>query len=204
MTKKNPSEWEQHYLEKNTPWDKGKAAPSLDAFLRDRQVLTGRILVPGCGLGHDVRALSAAGGDEAEVIGLDLSPTAMIQANEFTKVGREQFVTGDYFDLPEDLSDSFDWIWEHTCFCAIDPDMREKYVKASAKALKKGGKLLAVFYLNPYDEEHPPGEGPPHGCSLDELEKLFAHHFDIIEHWPPGEAYPGRENKELMMILQKR
>ena len=204
MAQNISTDWEQHYQEKNTPWDKGKAAPGLDAFLRDRQALSGRILVPGCGLGHDVRALSTAGGNGAEAIGLDLSPTAMAQVNEFPKVGREQFVTGDYFDLSEGMLDSFDWIWEHTCFCAIDPSMREAYVKASAKALKKGGKLLAVFYLDPYDEEHPPGEGPPHGCSLEELEKLFTPHFDIIEHWQPNEAYPGREKKELMMILQKR
>lgn len=202
--KNNLTDWEQHYQERNTPWDKGQAAPGLIGFIKERSALEGRILVPGCGLGHDVRTLSRAGGDAAEVIGLDLSPTAMAQANEFTKVGCEQFEVGDFFELPDGLNGTFDWIWEHTCFCAIDPDMREKYVIASADALKAGGRLLAVFYLDPYDEEHPPGEGPPHGCSLDELEKLFEPHFKITEHWQPNEAYPGREKKELMMILQKR
>ncbi|NOX98313.1 MAG: methyltransferase domain-containing protein [Verrucomicrobia bacterium] len=203
MTKKTSTDWEQHYQEENTPWDKGQAAPGLTAFLK-KQTPQGRILVPGCGLGHDVRELSAAGGDDAEVIGLDLAPTAMARANEIIKVGREQFVTGDFFDLPDDLRGSFDWIWEHTCFCAIDPDLRKKYVQASADALKIDGKLLAVFYLDPYDEEHTPGEGPPHGCSLEELAELFRHQFNFIEHWQPDHAYPGRENKELMMILQKR
>ncbi len=202
--KKNPTDWEQHYQNKDTPWDKGLAAPALTAFLKAKQILYGRILVPGCGLGHDVRELSAAGGKDTEVIGLDLSPTAMEQANAFTKVGREQFVAGDYFDLPEKLLGSFDWIWEHTCFCAIDQDMREEYVKASASALKTGGKLLAVFYLNPYDEEHPPGEGPPHGCTREELEERFGLYFKITEHWQPDKSYPGREGKELMMILQKK
>lgn len=204
MTKKNPTDWEQHYQNKDTPWDKGQAAPGLTVFLKEHQALIGRILVPGCGLGHDVRELSAAGGESAEVIGLDLSPTATAQANDFVKVGREQFLAGNYFALPEPLRGSCDWIWEHTCFCAIDQDQREDYVKASAEALKSGGQLLAVFYLNPYDEEHPEGEGPPHGCSLEELETLFGPYFDISEHWTPDAAYPGREGKELMMILKKR
>ncbi|MCF6311426.1 MAG: TPMT family class I SAM-dependent methyltransferase [Verrucomicrobiales bacterium] len=204
MMEKNPNEWEQHYLDQNIPWDKGRPAPALVAFLKDHPAPTGRILVPGCGMGHDVRALSAAGGEASEVIGFDLSPTAMKLADDFPKVGREHFLAGDYFKLPEELHHSFDWIWEHTCFCAIDQDQRASYVQASAKALKPGGKLLGVFYLNPYDDEHAPGEGPPHGCSLDELEKLFGDLFEITEHWQPSDAYPGREGKELMVILQKR
>lgn len=204
MTKKNPDEWEQHYQDHDTPWDKGQPAPGLVSFLQEKHSLTGRVLVPGCGLGHDVRALSAAGGEAAEVIGFDLSPTAMEQANEFAKVGREQFAAGDYFALPESLHNSFDWIWEHTCFCAIDPDRREDYVQACATALKPGGQILAVFYLDPYDENHPAGEGPPHGCSFEELEALFGPYFNILEHWQPSAAYPGREKKELMVILQKK
>jgi len=204
MTKKNPTDWEQHYLDKDMPWDKGQPAPGLTDFLQNKQVLRGRVLVPGCGLGHDVRALSTAGESTVKVVGLDLSPTATAQANDFPKVGQEQFVTGDFFDLTDDLRDSFNWIWEHTCFCAIDPSMREEYVNASASALKEGGKLLAVFYLDPYDEEHLAGEGPPHGCTLEELDKLFTPHFEINEHWQPSEAYQGRESKELMMILHKR
>ena len=204
MNIKNSADWEQHYLENDTPWDKGLPAPGLSAFLNEKQVLTGKILVPGCGLGHDVRALSAAGGDAAKVIGLDVSATAMSQASEITKIGREQFVRGDFFDLPAEMRGTFDWIWEHTFFCAIDQDLREEYVQASADALKPDGHLLAVFYLDPYDDEHHRGEGPPHGCSLEELELLFGPQFDIIEHWQPNEAYPGRENLELMVVLQKR
>ncbi len=204
MTEKNPTNWEQHYLDQETPWDKGRPAPGLAAFLKNHPAPTGRVLVPGCGLGHDVRALSAAGGDETEVIGFDLSPTAMKIAGDFAKVGREHFLTGDYFNLPDELHGSFDWIWEHTCFCAINQEDRKTYVEACATALKPGGHLLAVFYLNPYDEEHLPGEGPPHGCSLEELKELFGGSFEISEQWQPDDAYPGREGKELMMILKKR
>ena len=82
--------------------------------------------------------------------------------------------------------------------------MREEYVQASARALKENGHLLAVFYLDPYDEEHAPGDGPPFGCSLEELENLFAEQFTILEHWQAEQSYPGRESRELMMILKKR
>jgi len=37
----------------------------------------------------------------------------------------------------------FDWIFEHTLFCAIDPSERELYVKAVLRWLKPGA-LIAI------------------------------------------------------------
>ena len=54
------SVWEQRYLSNDIPWDKGYAAPPLAEIL-SRLKLTGSILVPGCGFGHDVRLLAEAG-----------------------------------------------------------------------------------------------------------------------------------------------
>lgn len=204
MDIKNANDWEQHYRDKDTPWDKGYPAPGLTAFLGEREAPKGHILVPGCGLGHDVRALSKAGGEDTQVVGLDISATAMELARGFSQAGGEKFEVGDFFNLPKNLRGTFDWIWEHTCFCAIGLERRADYVQACADALKPGGRLIAVFYLDPYDDEHQPGEGPPHGCTLGELEELFGPHFNITEHWQPSQAYPGREGKELMVILQKR
>lgn len=193
-------DWENCYRRGETPWDKGAAAPGLEDYLAGNTV-SGRVLVPGCGMGHDVRALAGGG---TEVIGLDLSPTAIEGAQKFEKAAGESFREGDFFALEGDLVGFFDWIWEHTCFCAIDPGRRAEYVEAAARALRAGGKILGMFYIDPYDEEHQPGDEPPHGCSLEELEELFGGSFVIQESWVPKRAYAGREGRERMMVLEKR
>lgn len=198
-------DWDQHYVDDHTPWDKGEPAPPLIEWLKKHPgVLTGRVLVPGCGLGHDVRAL-AGSHPEAEAVGLDLSPTAIQMAREFPQVNGERYRAGDLFDLPEGMLEAFDWVFEHTCFCAIDPDLRDDYVRAVWTALKPGGQLLGIFYFDPYDEEHQPGEGPPHGCSREELKERFEEsgRFRLVSIDIPETAYEGREQREGLVRMER-
>jgi len=65
--------------------------------------------------------------------------------------------------------------------------------------LRTGGKIFGIFYLDP-DVEN----GPPFAVSAAELLQLFQSHFDLVEEWVPRENFPGRENRELIRILQKR
>jgi SAM-dependent methyltransferase len=180
-------DWDGAYVDGSMPWDRGAPAPPLVAFLEGHE-MKGRVLVPGCGWGHDVRALAGAG---AEVTGLDISPKAVERAGEVEKAGGEKYMLGNLFDLEEGMRGAFDWVFEHTCFCAIDPSMRAAYVEAVWGALKPGGKLLGVFYLNPYDEEHARGEGPPHGSTVEEIEGLFGGRFKFVASGRPGVAYAG-------------
>lgn len=198
-------DWEDLYRESHTPWDRGAAAPPLIRWLEAHpDEINGRVMVPGCGIGHDVRAIAAAR-EGAEVVGLDISPTAVEKARGVEPVGEERYRQGDLFDLPEGMLDAFDWVIEHTCFCAIDRDRRGDYVRAAWTALRPGGQLLGVFYLNPYDDEHAPGGTPPHGCSEPELKELFeaTGRFRIREMHLPDRAYPGREGRELVVWMRK-
>jgi len=197
--------WEELYLQGRTPWDKGiPAPPLLEWIAANSGRIGGRVLVPGCGLGHDVRALATLPG-VTEVIGLDLSPTAVALAEEFPKVAKESFLVGDLFAPSPYHLGAYDWVWEHTCFCAIAPPMREEYVRAVHGALKSGAGLLGVFYLDPYDDEHQPGGGPPHGCSLAELSERFERsgRFQIEESFVPSRSYPGREGLERLVRMRR-
>ena len=199
------TDWEQHYREGYTPWDKGAPSPGLLDFLaRADPAVQGNVIVPGCGLGHDVRALATSKA-KPQVLGLDVSTSAVESACEFPVSAGESYVVGDWFDLKASWLGAFDWIWEHTCFCAIDPDLRAAYVESAHAALSPGGQLLGIFYLDPYDDEHPPGGGPPHGVEEDELMEHFIGdgRFTIEEQWRPESAYPGREGLELMMRLRR-
>ena len=200
-----PTDWESCYRAGETPWDKGAPAPPLLEWLEQPgHRLNGEVLVPGCGLGHDVRAIAATG-QPAHVVGLDISPTALARACRLPLAGNESYVEADLFDLPPDLRGRFDWVCEHTCFCAIDPARRADYVQAVAGALRPGGQLLAIFYLRPWSggEPSPPGGGPPFPTSPEELDRLFAGRFDLLEESVPTRAYRGREGRELRRLLRK-
>ncbi|MEA3212494.1 MAG: hypothetical protein QOE70_5551 [Chthoniobacter sp.] len=190
-----PTDWEAQYQKGDTPWDKGAPSPALVDFLVQEPV-RGRVLVPGCGVGHDVRALAASG---AEAVGLDIAPAAIQAALGFAKAGREQYERGDLFALPAYFRGAFAWVWEHTCFCAIDPAMRPAYVEAVASALQPGGTLQAIFYLDPGHDN--PADGPPFGVSIAELDELFLPRFTLEREWLPPRTYPGREGREWMRVL---
>jgi SAM-dependent methyltransferase len=193
-----PTDWEAHYISKDMPWEKGAPHPAFVDYLAEN-VVRGRVLVPGCGTGHDVRALAARG---AEPVGLDIAPSAIAAAQSSPAAGAETYVLGDFFALKPDLVGAFDWLFEHTCFCAIDLSQRAAYVKSAYTALKPGGQLLAIFYLDPGNDS--PEEGPPFEVSIAELDRLFLPRFELLQEWLPARTYPGREGREWMRILRRR
>lgn len=191
------SEWEQRYRLGDTPWDKGVATPVLDEVFA-RIAFGPRVLVPGCGKGHDVRCI-AARHPTADVLGLDLAPSAITACKSFPKAGRERYATGDFLALEETLRAAFDTLWEHTLFCAIDPAMRRAYAASARDALVPAGLLAAVFYMDP---DHGDG-GPPYPATSAELDALFGSHFAIVAEWVPRSAFPGREGRELVRLMRR-
>jgi len=196
----DPTDWENCYREGTTPWEKGAPAPPLLEFLASH-TLGGRILVPGCGLGHDVRALAAAN-PMAEVVGLDIAASAIAAADGQPKVAGERYQLADLFDLPAELRGSCDHVFEHTCLSALPPKLRPLYVDAFHSALKPGGQVLAIFFLTPWDEDETPSP-PPYGVTRQELDEMFRERFTLADEWLPTQQHPGREGRELMRLLTR-
>lgn len=194
--------WEDLWRSGETPWDKGYAAPPLTEFLEQGETVlhhARRVLVPGCGGGHDVRELARQG---IGATGLDLAETAVAAARRYPVVAGEDYVAGDLFDDSWRAGREFEAVWEHTCFCAIDPSMRQAYARAMEEILKPGGFLVGVFYLTPWD----PGEdpvGPPFETTREEVTGLLAGSFVLRENFVPARAYPGREGKEWLAVFER-
>ncbi len=189
--------WQQRYRSNDMPWDKGMPSPGLEDYLNDRQ-LAGKILLPGCGTGHDARLLATTS-PQAKVVAMDIVPEAIELARSQSGEHEIEFVVGDYLQPGKHLLESFDWIIEHTLFCAIDPAERLAYVSATAQLLKPGGKYLAIFYLDPSGER----DGPPFGTTKEELDRLFGANFQLEQEWLPKRNYETRVGRELMRILCK-
>lgn len=195
-------DWEGCYQTGETPWDHGGVAPPLLELMGEKGVELwgdGPVLVPGCGFGHDVRALAEAG---IPAIGLDISETAVTMARRFPGGFAASYQLGDFLDPEWRAGRSFPAIWEHTCFCAILPEQRQAYAESAAALLPPGGHLCGVFYLRPHD----PGEsaeGPPFGVTSEALDALFSPWFELVEGWVPQLAYPGREGREWIGIFRR-
>jgi SAM-dependent methyltransferase len=183
-----PSEWEMRYQTRDTPWDKGEPSPGLVDFLAEHPELPrGSVLVPGCGTGHDVRAWAMAG---FETLGLDLAPSAVQLTNGRVAGLRASAQLGDFLHHPPPRT--FDWLFEHTLYCAIDPSQRGEYYDAVLRWLKPGGDFLAVHYLIP-DQD-----GPPFGTTREEVLDRFSPQLTLRQEWTPR-SYPNRTGLELML-----
>jgi len=183
----------------------------------------GTVCVPGCGTGHDVRALAQAGFD---AFGFDIAPTAIRLAEEKTqaaalglgtpashrRASHPQQLAGETpalpgrgnatFQLADFLRDEppfrFDWLFEHTLFCAIQPAERDDYVRAVRRWLKPGGQYLAVNYMVVEDTA-----GPPFPTTRNELERRFRPQSELIADWIPR-SYPNRTGRERMFWWRRR
>jgi SAM-dependent methyltransferase len=145
--------------------------------------------VPGCGTGHDIREFAKAG---FAAFGFDIAPSAIRLGKEKTKTAglKAEFHLADF--LHDEPPQPFDWIFEHTLFCAIQPDERDEYVRAVLRWLKPSGQYLSVNYMIVEDSE-----GPPFPTTRDELLRRFSPHFDLVADWMPR-SYPNRTGRERM------
>lgn len=198
------TDWESRYRENDTPWDKGSAAPPLLELMERWPVArmwgAGAVLAPGCGFGHDVRAIAAKG---VPVVGLDLSESAVEGARQFIAVGSERYLQADLFDRSWWPEDGFGGWWEHTCFCAIDPADRPRYAEAAGALVRHGGCLSGVFYLTPNDPDDKDA-GPPFNASIAEIDGLLAPWFERVDGWVPERSYPGREGREWLGVYRRK
>ena len=185
--------WESLYQANEIFWDHGEASPGLVDFLSSssNKMPLGRAIVPGCGRGHDARALAMAGWN---VTGLDIAPSSIPMAQQLaTDKGLDiDFLLGDF--LSKKPAIQFDLIFEHTLFCAINPNRRRDYVKAIQQWLKPNGHYLAVNYIITDDDEE-----PPFSTSAEELDIKFRPCFNLIKRWTPR-SYENRTGKELMNL----
>ena len=191
-----PEFWTDLYVRGGDGWELRQPAPALVEFVERTPPAPGRIAVPGCGRGHDVRYLARHG---HTAVGFDFSPAAIAEARALADADGvpAAFVERDIFVLGRDHERAFDGVWEYTCFCAIDPTRRAEYVRAMGTILKPGGWLLACFF--PMRRR---ADGPPFPVSEREVRRLFARGFRFERAYRPR-SVRLRQGQEWTVLFRK-
>lgn len=210
-------DWNQAYANNKTPWDKGAASPALEEWLgKEKNVFRGKGIVLGCGLGHDVRLLAKSakegnGGNAAEgileVTGIDFSQIAIEKAEALRSSALESYLCTDFFEYAEqpDQSNSYDWAFEHTFFCAIPNELRNNYVDCLVQLLKPKAFFLAIFFIqDPKDlAASASSDGPPFKIKREAIDAYFEEHFEIITAYTPKQHYKSRPyGSEYICLMQ--
>lgn len=193
----SPADWDARYLASDIPWDLGGASPLIQRLASEHVEADAQIVIPGCGLAHDVEALAQQG---HHVLGLDISPTAVTQANarlRAAELSNAQVILGDFLDNKALPLEGFDVLIEHTCYCAIEPHQRSLYVASASTCLKEGGLLIGAFL----DFE---GGGPPYGTSQRALRAGFSSDFDILEITAAPEPFGPKDVTQMAAVFRKR
>lgn len=186
--------WDNRYLNNDIGWDLGEISMPLKEYFDQIENKEIKILIPGGGNSYEAEHLYNLGFKNVFVV--DLSKTALDNIKQRVPIfPTSQLILGDFFDI----KNSFDLIVEQTFFCALNPNLRAKYVLKMHQLLKNGGKLVGLMFNVPLHENR-----PPFGGYQTEYLNLFRPYFTVLKMEKCYNSVKSRAGKELFVQLQKK
>jgi 2-polyprenyl-3-methyl-5-hydroxy-6-metoxy-1,4-benzoquinol methylase len=168
-------DWQQRYVQKQTPWDTGFESPQLGRIIEERGIKPGRALEIGCGTGTNAVALAQRGFD---VTAFDLSPLAIDQAREkAAKAGvKVNFFQANAMELP-DLG-RFGFVFDRGVYHVLRRVNLFGFLKLLDRVAEPGG-----WYFTEAGNANDPvtlQEGPPRVTQV-EMAGELAMLFNLVE-----------------------
>ena len=187
------SYWDLQYQSETTGWDLGTISPPIKAYVDQLKDTTISVLIPGCGNTYEAEYLLEKG--FANITVIDIAPTLVEKLKEkFKNTTAIRIIQGDFFEH----KGSYDLILEQTFFCALPPQMRQKYVWKMHHLLSKNGKIAGLLFNRSFEVS------PPFGGNTTEYEQLFseAFHLKILE--TSYNSVTPRAQSELFFVFEKK
>lgn len=188
----SPDYWNNRYLNNDFGWDIGYASPPLKEYFLQLKNKDASILIPGAGNGYEVELLIELGFKNVCVLDFAQAPLDALK-KRLPDFPEKQLLQKDFFEH----EGQYDLIIEQTFFCALDPDLRKKYVEQMCLLLKPGGKLVGLLFNDVMNTDR-----PPFGGSEFEYRNLFSERFDIKVMEACYNSIKPRMGKELFVIMQ--
>ena len=194
-----PVDWREAWRAGVTPWDAGTSPPALRSLLDRGAVPSGRILVPGCGTGYDLAVLART---DREVVGIDLSEDAR---NAFLAAhpdlpGSVAYEVTDFFSYAP--ASGFDFVWDYTFFCALDPGQRTSWSEAMKRLVNPAGVLATLLF--PFEDPISGKQGPPWPINTSMMRRYVEDGFEELETAEVERTHPGREGRERLALWRRR
>jgi methyl halide transferase len=197
MDVNSPDKWDANYEQGTDGWDLGRPTPVFQRLLRSQRLSPGRMIVLGAGRGYDAREFARRG---FQVTAVDFSSEAVREMQRLASPEAPvEILQHDIFTLPAALNNSFDYVLEYTCFCAIDPGRRAEYADLVTRLLKPGGMYIDLAF--PLDGRK---GGPPFAVSAAEVLDLFrGRGFQLLSREKPVDSISARRHAEELFLFQK-
>lgn len=186
--------WDKRYQDNDIGWDVGEITTPLKDYFNQLEDKSVSILIPGAGNSYEAEYLHGLG--FTNVVVIDIAPTAISKFKKrVTGFPNVHIINMNFFEL----NGMFDIIIEQTFFCAIDKDLRSKYVKQAHQLLKPKGKIVGLMFDSPLNEDK-----PPFGGSSTEYKSLFNSLFDIQIMELAHNSIQSRAERELFVKMVKK
>jgi len=189
----NESYWTDKYKSNQIGWDTGSITTPIKEYIDQLEDKNLRILVPGCGNGHEVKYLHDQGFGNVTVVDISAEPFKTL-APQCTNWSDHSFIVGDFFNH----TGSYDLIIEQTFFCALVPGLRQAYADKMHDLLAENGKLSGVFFNIPLGIDN-----PPFGGHRDEYLEFFQNKFEFNIFDECYNSIKPRAGNELFINLKK-
>ena len=184
--------WTSRYQNADAVWDLGEVSRPIKEYIDQLEVDDRKILIPGCGNGHEGEYLLQNGFQYVYFLDFSELPLENIKSR-CPAIPDNHLICNSIFDL----EGSFDLIIEQTLFCALDPSLREDYVKKLASLLTPNGKIVGLLFNVELED------GPPFGGSKAEYLALFGKYFEEVNIDDCYNSIPKREGKEVFISMKK-
>ncbi|MHB0755955.1 methyltransferase domain-containing protein [Polaribacter sp. M15] len=183
--------WTNKYETNKIGWDLGEISPPLKSYFDQLANKALKILIPGAGNSYEAEYLFNNGFKNVYVIDIAKQPLENLK-KRVPNFPETQLIHANFFDLEE----TFDLIIEQTFFCAINPDLRQKYASKIHSLLNKNGKLVGLLFDAKLNEDH-----PPFGGNKEEYLPYFEPYFKNIKMQPCYNSFHNREGMELFVKI---
>ena len=186
--------WEERYQKGEDKWNVGEISTPIKEYIdqiTDKKI---KILIPGAGNGYEFEYLIKNGFKNSFVVDYATTPLENIK-KRIPNLNKSQVINSDFFEL----EGQYDLIIEQTFFCALNPELREDYVRKMKSILNPKGKIAGLLFEFPLTSE-----GPPFGGSKEEYTSLFQKDFNIVTMEMAYNSIAPRKNKELFVIFEKK
>lgn len=194
MTTLNKTYWENLYEKEDTGWNIGDISTPIKTYIDQLENKALKILIPGAGNSYEAEYLWNKGFTNLFVLDIAKQPLENFK-KRVPDFPENQLLLEDFFSL----DNTFDLIIEQTFFCALNPEMRLRYVNQMSKLINSKGKLAGLLFDFPLSNE-----GPPFGGSTEEYISRFSNDFNIKTLERSYNSIKQRTDKELFFIFEKK